>query len=72
MLFLCRNRIGDDGLTTIARSKLPKLEFLAVTYNGIGAEGAIALASSPLVNTLKMIMLSGNQIQDKGVAAFAL
>ena len=67
------NRIGDGGLATLTKSALltrmlktdPKL---AIRDNGIGADGAAALAACPALAGCSTLDLTNNDLRDTGVA----
>jgi uncharacterized protein (TIGR02996 family) len=71
ILDLSECSLGDEGVTSLAFSDSKSLHSLDLTENGIGPDGAVALASGPLLAGLKSLTLDGNRINDAGVVALA-
>jgi Ran GTPase-activating protein (RanGAP) involved in mRNA processing and transport len=77
-LAIQHNRIGDDGLTAIARAvtsgALPQLRWLYAGQNGVGDAGAAALAGAlahGACPALTRLGLQSNSIGDAGLAALS-
>ena len=82
-LYLSRNKIGDAGLTALAKAvesgALASLETLSLNNNGIGDEGMSALAKAitpdkdgkGALAQLTRLDLAGNGIGDAGLTALA-
>lgn len=67
-MWLDRCRLGDEGAVALARwPGLACCRVLSLAENGIGEEGAAALAGSPYVR-LAGLRLAGNPILDAGFA----
>nr|MBC8288941.1 hypothetical protein [Planctomycetota bacterium] len=62
--------LGDSDAQDLVQS-LPPLEVLRLEENSIGDDGARALASSPLLESLQKVYLTNNAIKVPGVKALA-
>eukprot|EP00450_Noctiluca_scintillans_P022917 CAMPEP_0194522028 /NCGR_PEP_ID=MMETSP0253-20130528/56482_1 /TAXON_ID=2966 /ORGANISM="Noctiluca scintillans" /LENGTH=343 /DNA_ID=CAMNT_0039366431 /DNA_START=120 /DNA_END=1151 /DNA_ORIENTATION=- len=69
-LSLCRNRIGDVGVSALAK-KLPhsSLSMLELWMNEIGDVGACALARAVRKSRLVYLYIPGNELTEKGKRA---
>ena len=60
--------LGLDGAKLIAGMKAPQLELLDLTYTRITDAGAVAVLSSPLLDTLKEVSLRANKLTREAIA----
>lgn len=54
--------LGLDGAKLVAALKAPRLELLDLTYTRITDAGAVAVLSSPLLDTLREVSLRANKL----------
>lgn len=66
-LNLSRNLIGIDGVKLLKDARFGSLEDLDLSWNGLGPEGATALAGWWCRWPVRSLNLQGNNIQDEGV-----
>lgn len=60
--------LGLDGATLVAGLKAPQLQLLDLTYTRLTDAGALAVLSSPLLETLKEVSLRANKLTLAAVA----
>lgn len=60
--------LGLEGAKLVAAMKAPHLELLDLTYTRVTDAGAVAVLSSPLLETLKEISLRANKLTSAAVA----
>lgn len=60
--------LGLEGAKLVAAMKAPRLELLDLTYTRITDAGAVAVLSSPLLDTLKEVSLRANKLTVAAVA----
>ena len=60
--------LGLDGAKLAAGMKAPQLELLDLTYTRITDAGAVAVLSSPLLETLKEVSLRANKLTREAIA----
>jgi uncharacterized protein (TIGR02996 family) len=64
--------LGDEGITLFARARgFPQLRQLCLSYNQMGREGALALATHPVCEKVTHLDLAHNRLGDAGLAALA-
>jgi uncharacterized protein (TIGR02996 family) len=68
-LDLDNNRLTDRAAVALARMPAGRLVELDLGRNRIGPEGIAAMASSPHLTSLAILMLYSNRIRDEGVRA---
>ena len=66
-----RNKLGDQGATVLCdalrASKVTNVQELDLSYNGIGPEGAKAVAAmAAVVASVTKVLVSGNRLGDAG------
>jgi hypothetical protein len=70
-LILDSNALGDEGAAYLAAQGGRDLERLQLGWNGVGDLGAVALASGPLLDHAKVLLLSSNEIGPPGAMALS-
>jgi uncharacterized protein (TIGR02996 family) len=68
-LELWHNDLGDQGAERIAAAAPPKIRSIRLAKNGVGARGALSLASSPRLSLLESLELTENPVGDDAVVA---